>query len=169
MPPVTIRNLPSTFDPRPSFTLFQLSWPLTPYYFLLWHLLRHHIVPILVIMKVSWLGWSLLSSLAVPTVAASSQEGNRLVKRLGWGSSGVDPETPSVFNGLDVPPLIHLTPDNFEEYTKDGTWSVSLSHYRRQYIDTLLTVPGLSSIIHQLAITAEQPRQSIRPSTSSTT
>lgn len=76
-------------------------------------------------MKTSWLGWSLLSLLAVPTVAVSSdsesKEGNRLVKR--WGSSGVDPETPSVFNGLDVPPLLQLTPDNFEEYTKDGTWS----------------------------------------------
>lgn len=77
-------------------------------------------------MKSSWLGWSLLSLLAVPTVAAPSdsevKEGNKLVKR--WGSSGVDPDTPSVFNGLDVPPLLQLTPDNFEEYTKDGTWSV---------------------------------------------
>lgn len=75
-------------------------------------------------MKTSWLGWSLLSLLAVPTVAVSSdsgsKEGNRLIKR--WGSSGVDPETPSVFNGLDVPPLLQLTPDNFEELTKDGTW-----------------------------------------------
>lgn len=77
-------------------------------------------------MKSSWLGWSLLSLLAVPTVAASSdsevKEGNRLVKR--WFSNGADPETPSVFNGLDVPPLLQLTPDNFEEYTKDGIWSV---------------------------------------------
>jgi protein disulfide-isomerase len=78
-------------------------------------------------MKASWLGWSLLSLLAVPTLAASSEseskEGNNLVKR--WGSSNaVDPETPSVFNGLDVPPLFQLTSENFEEATKDGTWSV---------------------------------------------
>lgn len=76
-------------------------------------------------MKTSWLGWSLLSLLAVPAVAvpsdSESKESNKLVKR--WGSSGVDPETPSVFNGLDVPPLLQLTPENFEEYTKDGTWS----------------------------------------------
>lgn len=76
-------------------------------------------------MKPFWLGWSLLSLLAARAVAVSSdlewKDGNKLVKR--WGSSGVDPETPSVFNGLDVPPLLQLTPDNFEEYTKDGTWS----------------------------------------------
>lgn len=88
-------------------------------------------------MKVSWLGWSLLSLLAVPTLATTSDSnsrvGNRLVKR--WGSSGVDPETPSVFNGLDVPPLIQLTPDNFDEYTKDGTWSVLPIHLQRPSID----------------------------------
>jgi protein disulfide-isomerase len=78
-------------------------------------------------MKASWLGWSLLSLLAVPTLAASSEsdskEGNNLVKRWGY-SNAVDPETPSVFNGLDVPPLFQLTSENFEEATKDGTWSV---------------------------------------------
>jgi protein disulfide-isomerase len=77
-------------------------------------------------MKVSWLGLSLLSSLAVPTSAApsdlESKEGNNLVKR--WGTHAVDPDVPSVFNGLDVPALFQLTPENFEEATKDSTWSV---------------------------------------------
>lgn len=76
-------------------------------------------------MKASWLGWSLLSLLAVPTWASpsdsESREGNSLVKR--WGTNAADPETPSVFNGLDVPPLVQLTPVNFKEYTKDGYWS----------------------------------------------
>jgi protein disulfide-isomerase len=77
-------------------------------------------------MKVSWLGLSLLSLLAVPTVAAPSESetkvGNRLEKRR--NNRGVDAEEPSIFNGLDVPPLLQLTPDNYEELTKDGTWSV---------------------------------------------
>jgi len=83
-------------------------------------------------MKASWLGWSLLSLLAVPTLGAPSdselKESNNLVKR--WGPTNVvDPDTPSVFNGLDVPPLFQLTSENFEEVTKDGTWLV-LTHPR---------------------------------------
>jgi protein disulfide-isomerase len=76
-------------------------------------------------MKSSWLGWSLLSLLAAPALgtpsdAISDQEsGNKLVKR--W-DRGVDPETPSIFNGVEVPPLTQLTPDNFEEVTKNGYW-----------------------------------------------
>lgn len=74
-------------------------------------------------MKVSWLGWSLLSLLTVPTLAASSESnaptGNRLEKRR---SRGIDPQEPSVFNGQDVPPLLQLTPESFEELTKDGYW-----------------------------------------------
>lgn len=77
-------------------------------------------------MKVSWLGWSLLSLLAVPTLAAPSESetkaGNRLEKRR--NNRGVDAEEPSIFNGLDVPPLLQLTPDNFDELIKEGTWSV---------------------------------------------
>ncbi len=77
-------------------------------------------------MKVSWLGWSLLSLLAVPTLGAPSDSetkaGNRLEKRR--KDRGVDAEEPSIFNGLDVPPLLQLTPDNFDELIKDGTWSV---------------------------------------------
>ncbi|KAJ5215779.1 uncharacterized protein N7498_002186 [Penicillium cinerascens] len=81
-------------------------------------------------MKASWLGLSLLSLLAVPTWAtpsdSESEEDNNLVKR--WGFTNVvDPDTPSVFNGLDVPPLFQLTEENFEEATKDGTWIVK--HY----------------------------------------
>jgi hypothetical protein len=76
-------------------------------------------------MKVSWFGWSLLSLLAVPTLAAPSESetkaGNRLEKRR--NNRGVDAEEPSIFNGLDVPPLLQLTPDNYEELLKDGTWS----------------------------------------------
>ncbi|KAJ5542344.1 hypothetical protein N7535_004764 [Penicillium sp. DV-2018c] len=81
-------------------------------------------------MKPSWLGWSLLSLLAAPALgtpsdAISDQEsGNRLVKR--W-DRGVDPDTPSIFNGVEVPPLTQLTPDNFEEVTKNGYWMVK--HY----------------------------------------
>lgn len=78
-------------------------------------------------MKVSWLGWSLLSLVTVPTLAAPSESetkvGNRLEKRR--NNRGIDAEEPSIFNGLDVPPLLQLTPDNYEEYLKDGTWSVS--------------------------------------------
>jgi protein disulfide-isomerase len=77
-------------------------------------------------MKVSWFGWSLLSLLAVPTLAAPSESetkvGNRLEKRR--NNRGIDAEEPSIFNGLDVPPLLQLTPDNYEELLKDGTWSV---------------------------------------------
>jgi hypothetical protein len=76
-------------------------------------------------MKPSWLGWSLLSLLAAPALgtpsdASSNQvSGDTLVKR---GSRGVDPDTPTTFNGVEVPPLTQLTPDNFKEVTKDGYW-----------------------------------------------
>ncbi|KAJ5273104.1 hypothetical protein N7478_008229 [Penicillium angulare] len=79
-------------------------------------------------MRTSWLGLSLISLLAGPSLAApsdvESSDGNRLQKR---ATKGVDPDEPSVFNGLDVPPLVHLTADNFDELTKDGTWMVK--HY----------------------------------------
>ncbi|OQE32099.1 hypothetical protein PENSTE_c001G05914 [Penicillium steckii] len=71
-------------------------------------------------MKTSLLGWSLLSLLTVPTVAASA----KLEKR---GNRGVDSDLPTVFNGLDVPAFTQLTPDNFDELTKDGHWFVK--HY----------------------------------------
>ena len=74
-------------------------------------------------MKPSWLGWSLLSLLVAPalgTPASFDQEsGDTLVKR---ASRGVDTDTPTIFNGIEVPPLTELTPENFEEVTKDGYW-----------------------------------------------
>lgn len=76
-------------------------------------------------MKPSWLGWSLLSllvspALGTPSDASSDQEsGDTLVKR---GARGVDPDTPTIFNDIEVPPLRQLTPENFEEVTKDGYW-----------------------------------------------
>ncbi|KAI2787585.1 hypothetical protein POX_f07957 [Penicillium oxalicum] len=80
-------------------------------------------------MKFTSLGVSLISLLAVPSLAAPSdletKASNRLEKRR--SNRGVDAEEPSIFNGLDVPPLLQLTPENFEENTKDGTWLVK--HY----------------------------------------
>ncbi|OJJ32108.1 hypothetical protein ASPWEDRAFT_139612 [Aspergillus wentii DTO 134E9] len=86
-------------------------------------------------MKASLLAWSLLSLVSVPTFAAPS-EGNapnlesrneHLFKR-GGSSEKVDPSTlPSTFNGIEVPPLKELTPENFEETVKDGYWFVK--HY----------------------------------------
>ncbi|KAJ6124126.1 hypothetical protein N7471_011443 [Penicillium samsonianum] len=81
-------------------------------------------------MRPSWLGWSLLSLLVAPALgtpsdASSDQEsGDTLVKR---GSRGVDSDTPTLFNGIEVPPLTQLTPENFEEVTKDGYWMIK--HY----------------------------------------
>ena len=76
-------------------------------------------------MKISWLGWSLpllaASTLASPSDSGSSQLAEKRANR------GLDPEDPSVFNGLDVPPLFQLTEANFEEATKDGTWLVHFS------------------------------------------
>ncbi|KAJ5963811.1 uncharacterized protein N7479_003687 [Penicillium vulpinum] len=78
-------------------------------------------------MKSSWLGWSLLSLLAAPVLGtpsdASFEQESTLVRR----ARGVDPDTPTIFNGIEVPPLTQLTPDNFEEVTKDGYWMVK--HY----------------------------------------
>ncbi|CAI7667830.1 unnamed protein product [Penicillium pancosmium] len=71
-------------------------------------------------MKTSWLGLSLLSLLTGSTVAASA----KLEKRT---NRGLDSDQPTVFNGLDVPPLTQLTPDNFDELTKDGQWLIK--HY----------------------------------------
>jgi protein disulfide-isomerase len=74
-------------------------------------------------MRPSWLGWSLFSLLAVPALASavdisSSSDGMRLSKRT-WSSEVTGP---TEFNGLEVPPIREITPDNFEELTKDGYW-----------------------------------------------
>ena len=76
-------------------------------------------------MKSSWLRWSLLSLLAVPALGTPSdaspdqESGDILVKR--WGEL-VDSDQPTTFNGVEVPPLTQLTPENFEEVTKGGYW-----------------------------------------------
>lgn len=76
-------------------------------------------------MKSSWLGWSLLSLLAVPVLGTPSdaspdqESGDVVAKR--WGEL-VDSDQPTTFNGAEVPPVTQLTPDNFEELTKDGYW-----------------------------------------------
>lgn len=82
-------------------------------------------------MRASLLAWSLLSLFAIPTLAAPSNDQhveprkNHLVKRSSR-SGAVDLDKPTTFNGIVVPPMKTLTPDNFEETVKDGYWSVSL-------------------------------------------
>lgn len=79
------------------------------------------------------LAYSLLSLFSIPTLASPSDKilesrNGRLVKR---ADDPVDPGTLSTtFNGIEVPPMKDLTPDNFEETVKDGYWlelSLSLS------------------------------------------
>ncbi|KAE8151272.1 thioredoxin-like protein [Aspergillus avenaceus] len=80
-------------------------------------------------MRISLLAWSLLSLASIPTFALSDdiheQRTNRLVKRADDATEEVDPATlPTTFNGVEVPPLKELTPDNFDETVKDGYWFV---------------------------------------------
>ncbi|OJJ46689.1 hypothetical protein ASPZODRAFT_152130 [Penicilliopsis zonata CBS 506.65] len=82
-------------------------------------------------MRATWLAWSFLSLLAVPAVAvpfedtlprSDASDSHRLVKR---------DEVPDVgsttFNGIAVPALRELTPDDFDETIKNGYWFVK--HY----------------------------------------
>lgn len=80
-------------------------------------------------MKTSLLAWSLLPLFSLSAYAGPSDnsinaesnngyDGNRLVKRAGKE----DPDAPTVFNDLEVPPMKALTPENFEETVKDGHW-----------------------------------------------
>ncbi|KAJ5569717.1 uncharacterized protein N7459_009147 [Penicillium hispanicum] len=79
-------------------------------------------------MKASWLGLSLLSLLAVPTLAAPSDPESRVAKVISKRANrGVDSDEPTEFNGVEVPPLLQLTPDNFEETIKNGYWFIK--HY----------------------------------------
>ena len=73
-------------------------------------------------MRASWIGWTLTSLLAVPTLSAPSDTQTNVGKKLEKRAKGIDSTLPSVFNGLDVPPLFQLTEENFEEATKDGIW-----------------------------------------------
>ncbi|KAL4797153.1 thioredoxin-like protein [Aspergillus venezuelensis] len=75
-------------------------------------------------MHVSTLAWSLLSLLALPTFAAPSDQTistKHLVKRAESDASG---PASTLFNGVEVPPMKELTPDNFEESVKDGYWFI---------------------------------------------
>ncbi|PLN79726.1 thioredoxin-domain-containing protein [Aspergillus taichungensis] len=80
-------------------------------------------------MRASLLAWSLLSLFAIPTLAAPSNDQhveplkNHLVKR-SPRSGAADPDKPTTFNGIVVPPMKTLTPDNFEETVKDGYWFI---------------------------------------------
>ncbi|KAJ6099933.1 hypothetical protein N7467_001468 [Penicillium canescens] len=83
-------------------------------------------------MKPSWLGLSLLSLLAAPALGAPSDTSSDLeagdhASLVARGNRGLDPEEPSVFNEVEVPPLTQITPENFEEVTKDGLWMIK--HY----------------------------------------
>lgn len=87
-------------------------------------------------MKPSLLVWSLLSLLAVPTLAAPSessidavsQASPRLVKREDVAAPAPkdnqdDSDSPgTIFNGVKVPPMKELTPENFDETIKEGYW-----------------------------------------------
>lgn len=87
-------------------------------------------------MKSSSLAWSLLSCLAVSQFAAASEEDQapnaRLYKRDDAASvvettGSANPESAhTVFNGVEVPPMKVLTPENFDAITKDGYWLVIL-------------------------------------------
>ncbi|KAL2834328.1 thioredoxin-like protein [Aspergillus cavernicola] len=72
-------------------------------------------------MRSSLLAWSLLWLFAIPTIATPSDPTKRLVKRADADDSS---SAPTVFNGIEVPPQIELTPDNFEETVKDGYWFI---------------------------------------------
>lgn len=75
-------------------------------------------------MKPSTLVWSLLSLVSIPSsfVAASEGPEHRLVKRAGSEKDAKSIST--TFNGVEVPPMRELTPDNFQDLTKEGYWFV---------------------------------------------
>ncbi|KAL4944632.1 hypothetical protein BDV06DRAFT_186963 [Aspergillus oleicola] len=75
-------------------------------------------------MRPSTLAWSLLSLFALPTFAAPSDQTistKHLVKRAESDASG---PASTLFNGVEVPPMKELTPDNFEDSVKDGYWFI---------------------------------------------
>lgn len=80
-------------------------------------------------MRSSLLTWSLISLFALPTFAAPDQpiSAKRLVKR---SESDNSASATTFFNGIEVPPMKELTPDNFEETVKDGYWFVAILNFR---------------------------------------
>lgn len=85
-------------------------------------------------MRSSLLAWSLLSLLSIPTFAIPSGDiandfslaNNRLVKRAEPVEKAESGPASTTFNGIEVPPLKDLTPENFEELTKNGYWFVAI-------------------------------------------
>lgn len=80
-------------------------------------------------MKPSLLAWSLLSLFSASSFATSpadshrnheSRDGHHLMKRA--DTAGKEGPTSTTFNGVEVPPMKELTPENFEETVKDGYW-----------------------------------------------
>jgi protein disulfide-isomerase len=65
-------------------------------------------------MKPSILAWSRLSPI-IPTLAISSD--TAVEKR----DDNPDADN-TIFNGIEVPPQLSLTPESFEETIKDGYW-----------------------------------------------
>lgn len=84
-------------------------------------------------MRSSLLAWSFLSLLSIPTFAIPSGgiandlnlANNRLVKRAEPVEKTESEPVSTTFNGVEVPPLKELTPENFEELTKNGYWFVA--------------------------------------------
>ena len=80
-------------------------------------------------MKPSMLVWSLLSLFSVPTLAATPEEPlesnneHRLVKRI-TSDTKDSSSLSTTFNGVEVPPMRELTPDNYEDLPKNGYWFV---------------------------------------------
>lgn len=66
-------------------------------------------------MKPSLLAWSLLSLLTVPTLATAvlKREETDVVE---------DGPISTTFNGIEVPPALEMTPDNFRSTIGDGYW-----------------------------------------------
>ncbi|KKK22120.1 hypothetical protein P175DRAFT_0524885 [Aspergillus ochraceoroseus IBT 24754] len=75
-------------------------------------------------MRSSLLVWSFLSLFSLTTFAAPSDptiQSNHLAKRL---DSEKAASNPTIFNGIEVPTITELTPENFEETVKDGYWFI---------------------------------------------
>lgn len=78
-------------------------------------------------MKASLLTWSLLSLLLKPVISTSAGESGpipepRVLPRA-EKPIALD-ESPTVFNGIEVPPMKKLTESNFDETIKEGYWYV---------------------------------------------
>lgn len=78
-------------------------------------------------MKASLLTWSLFSLLLKPVISTSAGKSgpipeSRVLSRA-EKPIALD-ESPTVFNGIEVPPMKQLTESNFDETIKEGYWYV---------------------------------------------